>query len=206
MNPMPSSFYIVGGTVPGDAASYVTRQADEALFEGLTQGAFCYVLTARQMGKSSLMVRMVARLRATSERRVRTVILDLSAIGRNLTLEQWYASLRDRVGIQLDLEDEMEAFWDTHRHLSPMQRWLEAIRQVVLEPSDDHFVIFVDEIDFVRSLPFDTDEFFAAIRSCLNRRVTEPCFARLTFCLLGVASPVELIQDDRVTPFNVGRR
>ena len=206
MTPAPSSFYIVGGTVPGDAASYVIRQADDALFEGLRQGMFCYVLTARQMGKSSLMVRMVARLRAMRDRRVRTVILDLSAIGRNLTLEQWYASLRDRVGIQLDCEDAMEAFWESHRHLSPMQRWLEAIRHVLLEASDDHFVLFVDEIDFVRSLPFDTDEFFAAIRSCSNRRASDSDFTRLTFCLLGVASPVELIQDDRVTPFNVGRR
>jgi WD40 repeat protein len=206
VKPLPLSFYIAGGTVPGDAASYVTRQADDALFEGLTQGVFCYVLTARQMGKSSLMVRMAARLRALQDRRTQTVILDLSAIGRNLTLEQWYAGLRDRVGIQLDREEEMEAFWETHRHLSPMQRWLEAIQQVVLEPSDAHLVLFVDEIDFVRSLPFDTDELFSAIRSCYNRRASDPCFARLTFCLLGVASPVELIQDDRVTPFNVGRR
>src|SRR5439155_5069220 len=29
---------------------------------------------------------------------------------------------------------------------------------------------------------------------------------RLTFCLLGVASPSDLIQDTRTTPFNIGRR
>ena len=31
-------------------------------------------------------------------------------------------------------------------------------------------VIFVDEIDAVRSLPFSTDEFFAGIREFYNRR------------------------------------
>ena len=34
-------------------------------------------------------------------------------------------------------------------------------------------VIFVDEIDFVRSLPFSTDEFFAAIRECYNHRTRD---------------------------------
>src|SRR5437868_6296254 len=37
-------------------------------------------------------------------------------------------------------------------------------------------VIFIDEIDVVRSLPFSTDEFFAAIRACYNRRARDPQF------------------------------
>src|SRR5205085_11483007 len=67
-------------------------------------------------------------------------------------------------------------------------------------------VIFVDEIDAVRSLPFSTDEFFAAIRECYNRRTQDSTFERLTFCLLGVATPSDLIQDTRTTPFNIRRR
>jgi WD40 repeat protein len=67
-------------------------------------------------------------------------------------------------------------------------------------------VIAIDEIDAVRSLPFSTDEFFAAIRDCYNRRAQDPEFQRLTFCLLGVATPSDLIQDMRTTPFNIGRR
>jgi hypothetical protein len=67
-------------------------------------------------------------------------------------------------------------------------------------------VVFIDETDAVRSLPFSTDEFFAAIRECYNRRTREPAFRRLTFCLLGVASPTDLIRDTRMTPFNIGRR
>ena len=67
-------------------------------------------------------------------------------------------------------------------------------------------VIFVDELDVVRSLPFSTDEFFAAIRECYTRRTEDLEFERLTFCLLGVATPSDLIRDTRITPFNIGRR
>ena len=82
-----------------------------------------------------------------------------------------------------------------------------ALQQVVLSKLDSKgLVIFVDEIDAVRSLPFSTDEFFAAIRECYNRRSASPEFARLTFCLLGVATPSDLIRDTRTTPFNIGRR
>src|SRR5207248_222840 len=47
---------------------------------------------------------------------------------------------------------------------------------------------------------------FAGLRELYNRRSQEPQLARLTFCLLGVASPSDLIRDTRTTPFNVGRR
>ena len=98
MNTPDASFYVTGGTLRQDAPSYVERQADKELFEGLQRGEFCYVLTSRQMGKSSLMIRTAARL---SEQGVKVAVLDLTAFGANLTAEQWYEGLLG-VGIRHD--------------------------------------------------------------------------------------------------------
>jgi hypothetical protein len=200
---MGRDFYVTGGTLRPDAPSYVERRADNELCEGLLNGEFCYVLTSRQMGKSSLMVRTVKRLRETG---AAVAVLDLTAIGQNLTIGQWYDGLISRLGQQLDLEDELLDFWEAHPELGPLQRWLTAIEKVVLGHYSGRVIIFVDEIDIVRSLPFSTDEFFAAIRECYNRRSREPAFGRLAFGLLGVATPTDLIRDTRMTPFNIGRR
>src|SRR5205823_3675882 len=56
-----------------------------------------------------------------------------------------------------------------------------------------------------RSLPFPTDPFFAALRECYDRRPRDPDLNRLTFCLLGIATPLELVQDEAAAPFVVGR-
>jgi hypothetical protein len=196
-------FFVTGGTLRPDAPSYIERQADKELCHGLLGGEFCYVLTSRQMGKSSLMVRTVQSLKQEG---VAVAVLDLTAIGQNVTLEQWYDGLMSRLGQQLDLEDELLSFWEAHPEWGPLQRFLTALERVVLERRTGKVVIFVDEIDIVRSLPFSTDEFFAAIRECHNRRSREPAFGRLAFGLLGVAAPSDLIRDTRMTPFNIGRR
>src|SRR5262249_29156698 len=39
-----------------------------------------------------------------------------------------------------------------------------------------------------------------------NRRTEDKELERLAFCLLGVASPSDLIRDTRTTPFNIGQR
>jgi hypothetical protein len=149
------------------------------------------------------MVRATNRLR---EAQISVVALDLTAIGLNVTPEQWYDGLLLRMGRPLRLEDELEEYWEQHQRLGPVQRWFSALRELLLLRRTGQLVIFIDEIDTVRSLPFSTDEFFAAIRECYNRRTEDPQFNRLTFCLLGVATPSELIRNTRTTPFNIGRR
>src|SRR5437868_10505800 len=125
----PDSFFVLGGTLGGDVPSYVERSADRELYEALRRGEFCYVLTPRQMGKSSLMVRTTARL---AEEGTAVVVLDLTAIGQNLTAEQWYDGLLNHVAQQLDLEDELDAFWLSNPRLGPLQRFMAAIEHVVL--------------------------------------------------------------------------
>src|SRR5229473_301936 len=129
--PLPApSFYITGGTLSPDALSYVERQADRDLLAALRAGEYCYVLNSRQMGKSSLCVRAIARLR---EEGVRTVFLDLTKFGgRNLTAEQWYAALLAELGRELGLRAECLQYWKEHLELPAVQRLFGAITEVAL--------------------------------------------------------------------------
>ena len=170
---MDDRFYITGGTLPLDADSYVTRRADTELFECLRRGEFCYVLNTRQVGKSSLMVRVAEALRAEG---VRVVLLDPTAIGVNVTVEEWYDGLLTIIAEQLSLRRELEDFWLEHPRLGPMQRWMQGLEHVALARSPEPLCIFVDEIDSVQSLPFSADEFFGGIRECYNRRAYNPAF------------------------------
>ncbi len=207
--PTASGFYITGGTLRADAPSYVERQADRDLFESLQAGEYCYLLNTRQMGKSSLMVRTAVRLRGGAREAGpghRIVVLDLTSVGQNLSPEQWYDGLLTLVGRQLGLEDALDDYWQEHANLGPLQRFLAALTEIALPADPSPLTVFLDEIDAVRSLPFSTDEFFAGIRSLYNARTRQPELARLTFALIGVATPADLIAETRMSPFNIGRR
>jgi len=196
-------FFVSGGTLPADSASYLERSADRELLNALKAGSFCYVLNSRQMGKSSLSVQVISRL---EEAGIRTAFVDLTRIGgKNLNAEQWYTGLAFELGRELRCQQELVAFWKSRTELPPVQRLFAAIREVGLGQLGP-LVIFIDEIDATRNLPFDPDELFAAIRECYNRRVADAAFERLTFCLLGVAVPSDLVRSRATTPFNIGGR
>ena len=206
MFPLPNSSYEyqVGGSLPVDAPSYVVRQADSDLYNGLKAGEFCYVLNSRQMGKSSLRVRTMQRLQAEG---IACAAIDITAIGTwNITPEQWYAGVIDSItsGLELYHTFDLEEWWVRNSRLSNVNRLSKFIEEVLLELIPQTIVIFVDEIDSILSLSFNSDDFFAVIRDCYNKRADCPDYRRLTFVLIGVATPSDLISDKRRTPFNIG--
>jgi WD40 repeat protein len=189
--------------LPPGSASYVARAADGEIEHALARGEFVFVLDCRQKGKSSLMVRALERLH---DQGIVTLRLDLQRFGTNLQPDQWYAGLLHSIGQELGLTPTLFEYWKTHLEIGPMTRWFSALEDVVLASVASPIVIFIDEVDFVQALPFSSDEFFAGIRECHNRRAESQAFRRLTFCLVGVATPSQLINNQDVTPFNIGRR
>jgi WD40 repeat protein len=181
---------------------YIPRQADAELLKLCENAVFAYVLTPRQMGKSSLMVRTAETL---VDRGIRSVIVDLQELGAQVTPEQWYFGFLVKLDDQLMFETDVVGWWREHEHLGISQRLTLFFEQVLLTEVSERVVVFVDEIDSTLSLDF-TDDFFIAVRYLYVARATQPEFNRLSFVLLGVATPGDLIRDAKRTPFNIGQR
>lgn len=197
--------YQVGGSLPLEAPSYVTRQADDDLYRGVKAGQFCYVLNSRQMGKSSLRVRTMQRLQAEG---ISCAAVDLTAIGnQNISPDQWYAGVTYTLASSFNLLEQVDigTWWCDRAFLPPVQRLSEFIREVLLREVNQNVAIFVDEIDSVLALDFSMIDFFSLIQSYYNNRAEQPEYQRLTWIILGVTTPFNLINFTRETTlFNIG--
>src|SRR5574340_280757 len=134
------TFYQAGGTLAADWPSYVERTADAELPRLVLEGTFCYVLTPRQTGKSSLMVRTARRL---GEQGVRAAIIDLTSIGTG-GVDQWYFGLLTRLKNGLGLSVDMETWWHERDALNPVQRFTDFMREIVLDQITEQVAIFLD--------------------------------------------------------------
>ncbi|MCA9683504.1 MAG: AAA-like domain-containing protein, partial [Myxococcales bacterium] len=190
-----------GGALADQRAMYIEREADGALLAALEVGDYCLVFAPRQVGKSSLRVRAAEALR---ERGVNTAFVDLSAVGAEARAEDWYFSVTREIAASLGLAGEVSGFWDMlGERETPALQLRRFMAEVVLERVSGPVVVFVDETDVTLSLPFSRDDFFAAIRAMFNLRAEDEQWQRLSFCLFGVMTRDDLVEDWERTPFNI---
>jgi WD40 repeat protein len=195
--------FTAGGTVQAGAGVYIRRRADDELLERCLQGDYAYVLSARQVGKSSLMVNVANEL---EKHGIRSAVVDLTYLGQSdVSPTKFYIGILSIIGQELGLQIDVVEWWDRNSEKSYSSRFADFFREVVLKTSTSRVVVFVDEIDTTLTMKF-TDDFFAAIRFLYNGRAEDPELRRLSFVLVGVATPTDLIQDPQRTPFNVGHK
>lgn len=180
---------------------YVSRDADRQLkqiIEDMQRPG--YVLVARQMGKTNLLLN--AKRTLESENRL-FVYIDLS--NSFLTDRQCYRNIIDTI---IELHEDtfglIVAEIDSvrGRQLLPHKEYESSLR-VLLKTFKGDMVIILDEIDGLRSSEY-SDNFFAQIRSNYFSRTNFPEFERLTYILSGVIEPTDLIKDKNKSPFNIG--
>lgn len=212
-----TSPYSYGGALTEESTTYVKRDADDQLFDALKSGKFCYVLESRQTGKSSLRVQIMKRLK---EEGIYYFSYDLSKQGTSAKNdEEWYqdqiknciSNFWQNYNIDLLNKDtkldkvsiKLKEWWEA-RPGSNLGKYEDFLEGCLLKNIQGNIVFFIDEIDSVISLPFSVDDFFGFIRGCHEDRTIKKQYQRLTFCLMGVASPDKLIKNIDKTPFNFG--
>ena len=134
-----------GGTLNPRRHLYIERPEDELLRKLLSEGQYVNVLTSRQTGKSSLMVRAAEVL---TRRGARCAIVDLAAqLGTPEDATTYFLGLLKKIARDLKIEVDLSTWWPEHPEETVNQRLMRFFREVVLEQVHGPVVCFLDEID-----------------------------------------------------------
>lgn len=182
---------------------YVPRTADRQLVANIEQMERpAYVLVARQMGKTNLLLHTKEVL---ENQGVAVIYLDLSTAF--LDEREYFQGLIDRA-----IESHPQLFAEAQPKIDEIRksnkspsREHDAEIRTLLRSIDCKMVVILDEIDSLTNSDF-SDRIFAHIRSVYFSRASFPELSRLTYVLSGVVEPNDIIKDKRISPFNIGEK
>ncbi|MGK7958491.1 MAG: AAA-like domain-containing protein [Crocosphaera sp.] len=190
-----TKFFITHKAIEGKELNtcYVPRKEDKSLLSSLSNGQLTYVFNASRMGKTSLLNKVKEEL---IKQKIRCAYVTLQGgLGEsNNTEEQWYDSLIDTIWKELKitkLEIDINQWRDSNNSGTPGYRFQKFLKKIICKSKPKKIVILIDEIDYLLNFYF-RDSFMGIIRSVASRQQE---FPGLTFCLVGMITPQDLIQN-----------
>lgn len=195
------------GTMRSDSKFYIDRAADKECWKYLT-GSYAvtlFVQAPRQMGKSSLMRRMIDR--AERELKKKTAFIDFQEFPKqyfNDTSEEIFLiELCLMIGRTLGVDEAIDWYWQG-RGTNIVKCGLYLAKHVI-PALNEPFILAMDEVDRLLPSPF-RDNFLGMLRVWHNKRAFDESFRKMSLFLSSSTEASLLIANHDQSPFNVADR
>jgi hypothetical protein len=191
------------GTMPHQSPFYIERETDREAMQATreTNGVTVTIKGPRQMGKSSLLNRLIAD---GNGRGMKTAFIDFQMI-ENSAIESadiFYRQFCSLLSWEFEVEDRTEEFWKNP--LGQVQKTTNyVIKHLLKELPDISLLLAMDEVERMFTSPIRSD-FFSMLRSWHNNRARGGDWMRFNMALVTSTEPYQLISDLNQSPFNVG--
>ena len=201
---MPHDLGSPEGTMPHQSPFYIEREADQDAMSALNhiQGVTITIKGPRQMGKSSLLNRLLVGAQSMN---MRTAFIDFQLI-ENAVMENgdvFYKQFCSLLSWEFEIEDRTDELWKIP--LGQVQKTTNYLqRHLLKELQNLHILLAMDEVERMFASPFRSD-FFSMLRSWHNNRARGGDWVRLNLALVTSTEPYQFIADLNQSPFNVGQ-
>jgi serine/threonine protein kinase len=189
------------GTMDPQSAFYIERASDQVAMQAIQrQGVTITIKGPRQMGKSSLLLRVrEAGLKLGKQ----VALLDFQLFDKTALAHPdiFYRQFCHWLTDELELENRVEQFWQAP--LGNSQRATRYMQRHLLPQLTQPLVLAMDEVESIFDTPFRSD-FFGMLRSWHNSRQAASLWKRLDLVLVTSTEPYQLIENLNQSPFNVG--
>lgn len=192
-----------GGLVPLESPFYIERRGVEesARSEVLRAGSLVRIKAPHFMGKTSLMLRLLAFV---EEREHRSVYIDLQEIEQQKisNLEHFLRWICLKTTRKLGLENRLQEYWDTDI-LGSNDNCTAYFEEYILPSIGCPLLLGLDNVDRVFPYSETIDDFFGMLRSWHEKGKTLPIWQN---CKLALAHSTEvyITLDLDQSPFNAG--
>jgi len=192
-----STIFLAGGALPARHRSYIEREADDEALAIMLDGEYLHLIAPRQIGKTSLLRHLSAKLQEVGWR---CAYVDLSML-MDFAKADWYGELGRTLGRAL-----------TPGAVPILANQID-LRNYLLEQAlpwhgkQPSIALLFDEVEGAAKaqdnagLAF-SDTFFMTLRNLYIQR--DDYDGTISIAFAGATDPGELVKDVSISPFNIG--